>query len=98
GDLNAAAAFIQVNSPTTVVQPGDIVPQIVDDPRARLHAECIYPSHIAQDWPVPIRFDADVMHTVEGDLIVCGHRWPVAPCPANRNSGVEKVVNMIMQD
>src|SRR5947209_8025481 len=93
---DTAAAFIKVDSPAAVTKAGNVVPGIVDDARARLPSERVNATHVAKDCAISVRFHSDMMHAVELDDVVRRSRRTVAPCPANRNSSVVKIVNIIV--
>src|SRR5712664_1733036 len=51
---NSAAAFVEIDSPTAVTQPCNVMPQIVKNPGSRLLAQCINSAHVAQNRPVAV--------------------------------------------
>ena len=95
---DAAAAFIEIDTPAAILPTGDVVPKVVADPRSGLHAERVDAAHVAQDRPVTIRFHTDVVHVIERDDVIRSQRRPVAPGPAYGNAGVVEIVDGVMDN
>src|SRR5436190_598150 len=64
-DQDAAAAFISVDTPAPVFRGGNVVPEVVDHPRAGLFAEHVDTRHVAEHRTVAVRPHADMMDLIE---------------------------------
>jgi len=62
---NAAGAFVEVNPPAAILQPRNIMPQIIPNDGARLDAQGVYAAHVAKDRPIAVGLHSDVMDVVE---------------------------------
>src|SRR5437899_3296135 len=45
---NPTGSFIEIDSPTAITRCRNIMPEVVDNPGARLFAQCVDAAHVAQ--------------------------------------------------
>jgi hypothetical protein len=86
------AAFVGVERPSAVAIAADVVEQVVPHDCPRLRAQGVDAAHVAEQ---PL---ADVVGVVELDDVVVARRRGVAPVPADRDRGVEEVVETVVRD
>ena len=92
---DAGAALVVVQAPAAApekVVRVNVVDDVVADRGAGRGAQGVYAAHIAQYAP------ANMMNVVELDLVVMCRTRLIAPAPADGNTCIAKIGNVVMRD
>lgn len=91
-DAPTSAAFIRVNSPSAIIVGANIVNHVAHATAPGTDTQGINASHVAQDAL------ADLVNAVVTDDIVRRKTPPITPRPADRNSRVKGVADIVVRD
>jgi len=89
---DAGAALIGVESPAAVGISVDVVKDVIADDSPFRWSQRINSAHVTEHRL------SDMVHVVEADGVAFSQALGVAPAPADRNSRIEKVADVVMRD